>query len=72
MLTYEKLTKSEAIRTYISRADESLAALGYTEHSFAHVGYVANTAVTDILPVPHPRSRRMPSFISHIERSLQK
>lgn len=44
MLTYEKLTKSEAIRTYISRADESLAALGYTEHSFAHVGYVANTA----------------------------
>ena len=44
MLTYEKLTKSEAIRTYICRADESLAALGYTEHSFAHVGYVANTA----------------------------
>lgn len=43
MLTYEQLTKSEAIRTYIIRADESLTALGYTEHSFAHVVRVAQT-----------------------------
>ena len=44
MLTYEMLTKDEAIRTYITRADESLAVLGYTEHSFAHVMHVAETA----------------------------
>lgn len=44
MLTYEEITRSEAIRTYIIRADESLAALGYTEHSFAHVVHVAETA----------------------------
>jgi metal-dependent HD superfamily phosphatase/phosphodiesterase len=44
MLTYEMVSKSEAIRTYIIRADESLAALGYTEHSFAHVVHVAETA----------------------------
>lgn len=44
MLTYEQVTKSEAIRTYIIRADESLIALGYTEHSFAHVVHVAQTA----------------------------
>ena len=44
MLTYEELTKNEAIRTYIIRADESLAALGYTEHSFAHVVRVAESA----------------------------
>ena len=44
MLTYEQITKSEAIKTYITRADESLAALGYTEHSFAHVMHVAETA----------------------------
>ena len=44
MLTYEGITKSEAIRTYIIRADESLDALGYTEHSFAHVMHVAETA----------------------------
>ena len=44
MLTYEEITKSEAIKTYIIRADESLGALGYTEHSFAHVMHVAQTA----------------------------
>ena len=44
MLTYEELKKSEAVRTYIKRADDSLDALGYTEHSFAHVGKVAETA----------------------------
>lgn len=44
MLTYEEVTKSEAIRTYITKADQSLAALGYTEHSFAHVVHVADTA----------------------------
>ena len=44
MLTYEELTKSDAIRTYIIRADESLTALGFTEHSFAHVVHVAETA----------------------------
>lgn len=44
MLTYEQVTKSESIRTYIIRADESLVALGFTEHSFAHVVHVAQTA----------------------------
>lgn len=44
MLTYEQVTKSEAICTYIIRADESLIALGFTEHSFAHVVHVAQTA----------------------------
>ena len=44
MLTYEEITKSEAIKTYIIRADESLGALGFTEHSFAHVIHVAQTA----------------------------
>ncbi len=41
MLTYEELKKNRDIREYIQRADESLIALGYTEHSFAHVGKVA-------------------------------
>jgi putative nucleotidyltransferase with HDIG domain len=44
MLTYEKIIRSEAIKTYITRADESLGALGFTEHSFAHVIHVAQTA----------------------------
>lgn len=44
MITYENLKQNEAIRAYITKADESLAALGYTEHSFAHVCQVAETA----------------------------
>lgn len=44
MLTYEQIKKDEAINTYIRKANESLAVLGYTEHSFAHVTKVAQTA----------------------------
>ena len=44
MLTYETIRKDEAIQTYITRADKSLAALGFTEHSFAHVCHVADMA----------------------------
>ena len=44
MVTYEELKQNEDIRTYIIRADESLQAMGYTEHSFAHVCRVAETA----------------------------
>lgn len=47
-LTYEDLRKNEDIKTYILKADESLTALGYTEHSFAHVTKVAELAY-DIL-----------------------
>ncbi len=44
MITYEQIKNNEAIRTYITRADESLGALGFTEHSFAHVVHVAEMA----------------------------
>ena len=40
-MTYEQIRSDEAIKTYITQADESLYALGYTEHSFAHVSHVA-------------------------------
>ncbi len=41
MITYDMIRQNEAVKTYITRADESLVALGYTEHSFAHVTKVA-------------------------------
>lgn len=41
MITYEQIKANEAINTYIQAADESLKELGFTEHSFAHVTYVA-------------------------------
>lgn len=44
MVTYADVRSDNAIREYIKRADESLAALGFTEHSFAHVTRVAVTA----------------------------
>ena len=43
MITIEDIKNNEEIRTYIALADESLVALGFTEHSFAHVTHVAET-----------------------------
>ena len=44
MVTLETLLSSEEIRTYIEAQDKSLLALGYTEHSFAHVKKVSADA----------------------------
>ena len=44
MITLKDIKENEAVKTYITRADESLSALGFTEHSFAHVGRVSYTA----------------------------
>ncbi|WP_101910904.1 HD domain-containing protein [Marasmitruncus massiliensis] len=40
-MTAETIKSSEQIKIYIAQADRALAALGYTEHSFAHVTKVA-------------------------------
>ena len=42
--TFQDIQNSVEIRTYITQADASLIALGFTEHSFAHVTRVAETA----------------------------
>ncbi len=44
MITYEQIKSNENIRTYIAKADQSLAAMGYTDHAFGHVAKVAETA----------------------------
>ncbi len=43
-MTFEQIRKNQDIRSYISAADASLAALGYTEHSFGHVELVSSRA----------------------------
>jgi len=43
-VTYQDVQNSPEIRTYITQADASLLALGFTEHSFAHVGKCAHLA----------------------------
>ncbi len=44
MITYEEIRNNNDIKAYIDGADESLKALGFTEHSVAHVTKVSETA----------------------------
>ena len=43
-MTYEQIRADHAVQVYIAQADETLKALGFTEHSFAHVTLVAQRA----------------------------
>ena len=43
-ITLEQIKASQEINSYIRKADESLSAMGFTEHSFAHVGKVSTLA----------------------------
>lgn len=44
IITFADIKQSEEIRAYIKQADISLAARGFTEHSFAHVTKCAEVA----------------------------
>ncbi len=54
MISYKDIKKNENINTYIKKADESLRALGYTEHSFAHVTKVAEDAGSILETLGYP------------------
>ena len=54
MITYNEIKKNESINTYIQKADESLRALGYTEHSFAHVEKAAHNAAMILETLQYP------------------
>ena len=43
-ISFDEVRANVAISAYIRKADESLIALGFTEHSFAHVTLVAENA----------------------------
>ena len=43
-MTYEQICRDKAVNVYIAQADASMQALGFTEHSFAHVTRVAQIA----------------------------
>ena len=53
MGTFKDVKNNPDIRAYISKADESLLALGYTEHSFAHVTKVAEAAAEILHTLGH-------------------
>jgi len=44
VVTFNEVKHNQSIRCYIDEADRSLKALGYTEHSYAHVTKTATTA----------------------------
>ena len=44
MVTYEQVKKSRKINTYVTMADATLEAIGFTEHSIAHATRVATVA----------------------------
>lgn len=53
-MTYEEVRRDPAVKIYIAQADASMQALGFTEHSFAHVTRVAKVAgdILEILGYP--------------------
>ena len=53
-MTYEEIRRDEAVKVYISQADASMKALGFTEHSFAHVTRVAEIAGSILQALNHP------------------
>ena len=56
-VTFDEVRSAPEIRTYITQADASLIALGFTEHSFAHVGRCAKVAGDLLAGLGHdPRS----------------
>lgn len=59
VIDVKTLKKDEAIKTYITEADKSLEVLGYTEHSFAHVGMVAE------------RASKLLSWLGYDERTVE-
>lgn len=54
MITYEDIKNNDAINTYIKAADMALSVLGFTEHSFAHVTYVAEKAGQILTALGYP------------------
>ena len=66
-ITFEDVRNNAAINAYIQKADESLIALGYTEHSFPHVLKVANTASQILTELGHsPREAELAKIAGYL------
>lgn len=54
-VTFEEVRNNESVKCYIAQADKALAAMGYTEHSFAHVMKAADAAEKILLTLGYPK-----------------
>ena len=44
MITYKDVTENQEVKVYILKADETMTAMAYTEHGFAHAARTATSA----------------------------
>lgn len=67
MITYEQVRMNREINTYIEKADQTLIALGYTEHSYAHVGKCAKVAGELLTELGYvPRTVELAKIAAHL------
>jgi len=52
-VTYEILRNDEQVRAYIQAGNDALTALGYTEHSFTHLHFVAENSALILKSLGH-------------------
>ena len=75
-MTYQDILHDYAINVYIAQADASLEALGFTEHSFAHVGHVAQMAGDLLQTLNYPARMvelaRIAGFMHDIGNSINR
>ncbi|MBM6920983.1 HD domain-containing protein [Phocea massiliensis] len=55
VVTFNEIKHNQTIRCYIDEADRSLRALGFTEHSYAHVTKAAKTAEMILLTLGYSK-----------------
>jgi len=53
-VTYEALKQDEQVRSYIQAGNDTLKTMGFTEHSFTHLHYTAETAAMILKSLGHP------------------
>ena len=69
-VTFDMIRSSPEIRTYITQADASLTALGFTEHSFAHVGKCAHVAAQILTELGYtPREVELAQIAAYMQPS---
>ena len=54
LLTLKDIRHDARVRTYISRGNEQMQAIGYTEHGHRHAGIVSTIARTILTQLAHP------------------
>ncbi len=54
LLTLKDVRHDARVRTYITRANEQMQAIGYTEHGHRHAGIVSTIARTILTQLHHP------------------